>query len=527
MKEISSDSLTKHIITVVMMLSIIGVIMVLSASLGRGASTLDSNFSSLFFFTRQVEFMAVGVLGMVFFREWTSCIEFLRAKFTGFFNFIGVTKVPSLFELLNNDKFIYGFFGVTVATLIWAYCSPAVNNVHRWISIGSFRFQPGEMAKVVAVIFCAYFLTQCHDRLEEATRFIKVSDGPDRPKRIIPEPKSFTPAWLKYHLIIGLQTLYVLAPLILVIIVLLFCIELGSDMGTCVIITATVCTMLCAVSRIPKIFGLGMLALGSAGLIYLLNARADRLDRISAWLDPYKYMQGDGYQVCQSFIAIANGNIWGVGVPFSRQKFDFLPEMHCDFIYSIICEELGLVGSLGILLLFYVLCRCMIEVALRCKDPFRSLIALGLTVQIVGQALTNVAVVTGLFPNKGLPLPFISSGGSSLMISLMSMGLILNISDNINAKPKKIASEVKKTRIVNRSATISSSEDGNIDSTSSGEWENTVKTERDKRTKIDTGSNWLPRPAIEPSWTGRLPFEPGSRAERERLRRQKAMNQGN
>jgi cell division protein FtsW len=153
-----------------------------------------------------------------------------------------------------------------------------------------------------------------------------------------------------------------------------------------------------------------------------------RLRRIFAFIDPWSDARGSGFQIIQSWLAFGNGGIFGQGIGASRQKLFYLPESHTDFIFAIIGEELGLVGALSIVALFVVLIWRGLRIGLRAPDPFGGYLALGITALIATQTLVNLGVVTGLLPTKGLPLPFISFGGSALLMTMVSMGVLLNIS---------------------------------------------------------------------------------------------------
>ena len=152
-----------------------------------------------------------------------------------------------------------------------------------------------------------------------------------------------------------------------------------------------------------------------------------------AFLHPWDDPLNTGFQVIQSLIAVATGGVWGKGVMNGVQKLFYLPEPHTDFIFSVISEELGLVGATVILLCFCVVAWRGVSVALRAPDKFGSFLALGLTTMVVVQAFINISVVLGLMPTKGIPLPFVSSGGSSLLINLVGMGILLNVSQHVTS----------------------------------------------------------------------------------------------
>jgi len=157
-----------------------------------------------------------------------------------------------------------------------------------------------------------------------------------------------------------------------------------------------------------------------------------RLRRITAFLDPWSDPRGSGFQIIQSWLAFGNGGLLGQGIGGSRQKLFYLPEAHTDFIFAIVGEELGLVGALAIVGLFVVLAWRGLRIGLRAPEPFGAYLALGITVLIATQTVVNLGVVTGLLPTKGLPLPFVSFGGSALLVTMLATGVLLNISQHAN-----------------------------------------------------------------------------------------------
>jgi len=172
-------------------------------------------------------------------------------------------------------------------------------------------------------------------------------------------------------------------------------------------------------------------AIAAVPLVYLLIASSPyRLRRLLAFMNPEADPLGDGFQVMQSLIAVGTGGVFGRGLMGGVQKLFFLPEPHTDFIYAVIGEELGLLGATTVLLCFGIIAWRGVRIALRTPDAFGSFVALGVTAMIAVQALVNISVVLGLLPTKGIPLPLVSSGGSSLLISLLGIGVLLNISQH-------------------------------------------------------------------------------------------------
>jgi cell division protein FtsW len=178
--------------------------------------------------------------------------------------------------------------------------------------------------------------------------------------------------------------------------------------------------------------GLALLALPA--IYVVLMGASYRRRRLLAFLDPWADPLGDGFQIIQSLIAVGTGGVFGRGLMNGVQKLFYLPEPHTDFIFAVIGEELGLVGATFVLLCFCVIAWRGLQIALRAQDAFASFVALGLTTMIAAQAFVNVSVVLGLMPTKGIPLPLVSFGGSSLLINLLGMGVLLNISQHETAE---------------------------------------------------------------------------------------------
>ena len=162
----------------------------------------------------------------------------------------------------------------------------------------------------------------------------------------------------------------------------------------------------------------------------ILMGASYRRRRLLAFLNPWDDPLGDGFQIIQSLIAVGTGGVWGRGLMNGVQKLFYLPEPHTDFIYSVISEELGLVGATAVILCFSIITWRGMRAALRAPDSFGAFLAVGLTTMIAVQALVNISVVLGLMPTKGMPLPFVSAGGSSLLVNLIGMGILLNVSQH-------------------------------------------------------------------------------------------------
>ena len=204
--------------------------------------------------------------------------------------------------------------------------------------------------------------------------------------------------------------------------------------ATIIIAVTGIVIIFMAGAHIGKLMGLGLI--GVAAVLYIVFGMGYGLDRVNMWLDPNLDPQGDGYQILQSLYALGSGGMWGLGLGQSRQKHLFLPEPQNDFIFAIVCEELGFVGGALILVIFAVFVVRGYYIALRARDNFGSLLAAGFTTQVALQIILNIGVVTGLLPVTGASLPFFSSGGTSLVILFAELGVVLSVSRQIPAQRK-------------------------------------------------------------------------------------------
>jgi len=260
----------------------------------------------------------------------------------------------------------------------------------RWIKIGSFGFQPSEFAALFLIIYLA-------DVLERKKSYVK----------------SFFYGLLPPLLLSGIMILLLL---------------LQPDLGSAIMLLAVCIIMLFASGA--NIMHLFSFALISVPVLYFLIFRVPyRLRRIISYLDPWSDAHGSGFQIVQSFLALGSGGIFGLGLGCSRQKLFYLPQVHTDFIFSIIGEELGLIGTLGIVVLFGLFVWYGMRISINTKDLFGKFLALGITVSIGLKAIINIAVSTGAIPTKGLPLPFISYGGTALIFNMVGVALLLNIAN--------------------------------------------------------------------------------------------------
>jgi len=316
-----------------------------------------------YYFKRQIFFLVVGILALV----------------------VGAAIPYEVWE-----KGVVGLLGLTVLllALVLTPLGHTANNASRWFRLGPVSLQVGEFAKIVVVMYLARYLASRGDRLRAEPRLI--------------------------------------IPPMAVLGVMFFLIAKEPDLGTAMFIGMLGCVIL-FVSGVPGrvLAGIG---LASAPVIaYLIMAKDFRVERIKAFLDPWKEYSGSGFQLVQSYVAFGDGGLFGTGLGAGKSKLFFLPESHTDFILAVIGEELGFIGVAVVLALFTVLIVKGMKVSASAPDNFGALLGAGLTLMIGLQALFNCMVVLGLLPTKGLPLPFISYGGSSLLTSMIAAGILFNI----------------------------------------------------------------------------------------------------
>jgi len=294
----------------------------------------------------------------------------------------------------NSKKFLYPAMGLTLALLLAVFVVPGSHATHRWIRFGGFfTFQPSEIAKPVLAIYLAWVL---HDRLNAMRDW----------------RHTLLPAALPALLFIGL-------------------IVKQPDLGTAIVLFAmTVLTLLLAGMQWRYV--LGIFAAVAPVLAALLIFVPWRLARMKVFLNPESDPQGAGFHINQSLIAVGTGGWTGLGYMEGVQKLFYLPEPHTDFIFANIAEETGFLGAILILLLFVVLGFRGLRTVFLLRDTFARLLAFGITVTILIQAFFNMSVVVALLPTKGITLPFISSGGTSLCIMLASIGILLNLTREID-----------------------------------------------------------------------------------------------
>jgi cell division protein FtsW len=295
------------------------------------------------------------------------------------------------YRFYREPAFIWTCLGLVTMALVAVYLRPPVNGARRWLGVGGIGMQPSELAKLVAIYFIAALLERRMHRIDD----------------------------------IG----YALVPIAIVVCGLVALILPEPDFGTSMSLLLIAAVMVFA-AGISYRYVIGALLCALPALYVLVMGSAYRRRRTLAFLNPWDDPLGDGFQIIQSLIAIGTGGVWGKGLMNGVQKLFYLPEPHTDFIFSVIAEELGLLGASLIVVCFCVLTWRGVRVALRAPDGFGAYVALGLTTMVAVQAFVNISVVLGLMPTKGIPLPFISSGGSSLLINLVGVGILLNVSQH-------------------------------------------------------------------------------------------------
>ena len=267
-----------------------------------------------------------------------------------------------------------------------------INGAKRWLKLGPISFQPSEISKIAVIVFIAYAIYQKRRSLDKLSGFVRIM-------------------------------VYVL-PLILVI--------LKENMSSAIIV-AGIAFGMCFVASKKKLYFAGILAVGAAGLgAVLLLGKGFRISRIQMWLDVENHP--GAFQIRQGLYAIASGGLFGKGLGESMQKLGFIPEAYNDMIFSVICEELGVVGAAVVIFAFLALFWRIVVIACHAPDLFGTMLCVGVMIQLAIQVIINIAVVTNTIPSTGIPLPLISYGGTSAVISMVEMGMVLGVSRQIKQK---------------------------------------------------------------------------------------------
>lgn len=294
------------------------------------------------------------------------------------------------FEYTHLRRLAAPILGLAIVLLVLVLIiGVSVKGSSRWLGVGSLSFQPSETIKPAMVIFLAASLSQTRQRLHSLVQGI----GP-------------------YLVLMAIVCLLILAQ---------------PDLGTAVAVAGTTYLMLTVAGADRRYLAL-LAVLGVAAVALAIIIAPYRMARFTAFLDPWADPRGYGYQTIQSLLAVGSGGLFGTGLGQGRQKLYYVPENHTDFIFAILSEELGFIGAALVVILFLVLLWRGFNTAFKAPDAFGSLLAAGLTIMLALQALMNMGVVTGLLPVTGITLPLVSYGGSSLIFSLLAVGILLNIS---------------------------------------------------------------------------------------------------
>ncbi len=358
---------------VTLMLCLLGTVMIFSAS----AVTAEQQFGhSYHFVLRQVMWLFVGLLGM-----------------------FGLMKLD--YHKLREPAVVYTVLCLVLAMLVAALFMDKSHATHRWIKLGPAQIQPSELTKLAVILYLAWFLDL--KRRGATSLEFRQNDLID----------TLLPAVAPILICVGL-------------------IVLQPDLGTSVDIVMIMTAILFVAGLSWKWIAVGVAAAAPV-LFFLITQVSYRNARLISFLHPESDPQGAGFQLLQSLIAVGSGGFTGVGLMESKQKLFYLPEAHTDFIYAVICEELGFIGAAIVIGLFAAYAWRGLRASFNAPDGFGRMLALGATAMVMFQSLINFAVVLGMMPTKGIPLPFVSYGGSSLLVMLLATGVLLNVAQQADS----------------------------------------------------------------------------------------------
>jgi len=373
-------SVDRWLFTVTMLLVFVGLVMVFSASAVMARERFGSPYA---FLLKQLIWAAAGLVAMVVAMR----VDYARYKHPGL---------------------VFSLLGLTTLLLISVFFLDRAHNTHRWIHAGGFSFQPSELAKPVLILFLAYFLA---------------SRARTMPNSMTSSMSSPLPGFMPSFMDDWRNTLL---PAAAPVVLLLGLIVLQPDLGTAIACAGIAACILYVAGMRLRYFGY---AFGTSllPLYFLIFHVSWRRDRILAFLNPYADRQKTGFHIIQSLIAVGTGGVTGTGLMEGKQKLFYLPEPHTDFIFAVTAEELGLVGAIFVVTLFAIFLWRGMRASWRTNEIFGRYLAVGITSMVVLQAFINISVVLGMMPTKGIPLPLVSYGGSSLFVTLASVGVLLNI----------------------------------------------------------------------------------------------------
>lgn len=381
-------------LALVLLLTAIGLIMLLSASYASAyynlEASVDTGGNPYYYFIRQLVFAVAGLVAM-----------FVVTKID--YQWMRLLSVPAI------------LVSIALLALVLTPMGRSGGGAQRWISLAGIRFQPLELAKIALIMFFSARLSKRNDQLKAPAK-----------------------KWNR-HTLVGRIGAFLdktgfleLLPYGMILLIVLFLLYQQPHMsGMILVLIAAASVLFASGIRLYWFFGAGALVGGA--LWFIITQTEYMTKRIQVWLDPLSDLRNGGFQLWQSQIAIGSGGLLGVGLGNSQQKYMFLPEEHNDFIFAIVCEELGLVGACLIMALFALLIIRGYWLALHARDRFGTLMIVGLTTLTAAQVLLNIGVVTGVLPTTGISLPFFSYGGTALVVQLASMGIILGVSRQIVA----------------------------------------------------------------------------------------------
>lgn len=370
------DNPKQAVWTMLAVLLVVGCINIFSASYVRAVADGSSTF---FYLIRYVMYSLIG-LGAIFVVRW--------------FNYR---------HLLSKNAVAFVYLGTLVMLVLVDFIGLESGGARRWLGIGSFTIQPSEFAKLAIIMLCARYLG------------MQLKNG---------KPVSFLEG--DGRMCLGATIAYA------------FLVQQQPDMGTAAIIGALMFCMFIVGGLSWKQVG-AVCVLAASAASYLVATSSYRADRIRVWLDPWLDEVGDGYQMVQSLLSIGSGGWIGTKWGEGTSKYFYLPEAHTDFAFSVFCQENGFIGALLLMLVFIILGCALLRIAVCAKDERGFLLVAGVTFLVVGQAAANMAMVCGLLPVIGVPLVFISYGGSSLLVSMMAIGLALSVYDDEVQRAEKAA----------------------------------------------------------------------------------------
>ncbi len=386
----------KPLVIIVMLLLAVGLIMVYSASY---AYAYYNNGDSMYYIKRQIIFALIGVLAMT-----------------------GISTIP---PRRLKGKVSYLILGVSYFLLVLVLFLPRMQGVRRWINLGFTTFQPSEIAKFAAILTCATYISRHYKEMN-------VTSYPDVETKL----KANRSGFAHWRYAMGRNFLTAVVPFVAMLGPMLALVVIEPHLSCTILLMLIIGTqMYLGGTRKEYFIGLGVLAAVAVYLVIFTDIVPYGSTRIQVWQDPFVDPLGDGWQNIQSLYAISSGGLFGVGLGNSRQKYLYISEPQNDFIFAVVCEELGLIGAMAIILLFAAFVWRGFTVSVSNPDRFSKLVGIGITSQIGFQMILNICVVTNMVPNTGISLPFFSSGGTSLTMLLAEIGVLLAIS---RSSPNKV-----------------------------------------------------------------------------------------